>query len=382
VLRLLALVALIPGHTQAPSFSQTVLRDFDSWDINRDGALGEDEIGRAALSPAYHGEDAAALAALHIWLSSKEGEAPRLTKAWFASYVPVRLRLPKGISPEEAKKARKEYATTPASLQSTFVSGVRRLSKSRSADLFLNGGPALSDIRQGALGDCYMLAPLGALVNRNPNDVQHMIVPNGEGYRVEFADGKTVQVSSLTDTELAMGGSNTSRGMWVRVLEKAFGSRDIAEDSAGDKLARDTMRGGQTGTAGRKFTGRKFTNLALIGGYQKPVADADLKSRLVKLRAELQATLADHRIVLAGTPKTGLPKSVNGNHAYAVFAYDPSADRITLWNPHGNDFKPKGPEGFENGYARVGGVFSMPLETFARSFSRIFFEGKESASAN
>ena len=71
-----------------------------------------------------------------------------------------------------------------------------------------------------------------------------------------------------------------------------------------------------------------------------------------------------------------MPKSISPNHAYAIFGYDAKTDRITIWNPHGNDFKPKGDEGPENGYLIEDGVFSMPLQMFVKTFSRIMFESK------
>lgn len=373
MLRLLLFVVLAQTSGPAPSFSQTVLRDFEAWDANRDGALSVDEIDRAALNPGFHDEDAAALAALHVWLHADKDAAPRLTRDWFASYLPVRLRIPRGTPADVAKSERKAYTASPGSLQSAYVRALRRLEKSESNTLFVGDGPHLSDVRQGALGDCYMLAPLGAMIHRDPNDVRRMIRPDGTGYLVAFGDGKTVHVAGPTDAELAMGGASTNDGLWIRIVEKAYGSRSF-DDSDAPRLSRDTMNGGRPSVAGRGFTGHRFTSLPLIGDYRKEIDEADLQTRLVKLRQAIPATLADHRLVLAATAHKETPKSINGGHAYAVFDYDPATDRITLWNPHGDNFTPQGPEGVENGYARTGGVFSMPLTDFAHAFSRIFFE--------
>ena len=372
MLRLIALVALLHAQAPAPSFAQTVLRDFDAWDRNGDGVLSPEEIGRAALDPRYHGEDAAALAALHVWLNATKDATP-LTKAWFAGYQPVRLQLSRDLPADERKRARKAYDATPGSLQSAFAGDLRRLAKAGRTELFQNDGPALTDIRQGALGDCYMLAPLGAMIHRDPESVRRMIQPDGEGYRVAFGDGKTVRVGPLTDAELATGGSTVANGLWIRVVEKAYGSRDFKDGEA--RLSRDTMGGGRPGVAGRGFTGHRFTSLALVGDFRKEVPDTEVEPKLDRLRREVPETLGAGRLVLAATPHGEVPTSVTPGHAYAVFGYDPKTDRITLWNPHGNDFRPRGEEGVENGYERAGGVFSMPLPAFAHAFSRIFFEG-------
>ena len=373
MVRLLALVALLHAQAPAPSFSGTVLRDFDAWDRDRDGALSEDEVTRAVLDPAVHGEDAAALAALHTYLSVAK-DAPRLTRAWFAAYQPARLRVPAEATAAERKTMRKAFAATPASLQGTFAADLKRLRRKGEAGLYAETGPSLEDIRQGSLGDCYFLAPMGAIVHRDPEAVRRMIRPDGDGYDVAFGDGKTVRVAGPTDAEIAMGGSSTANGLWVRVMEKAYGSRTFADGETGARIARDGMSGGNSGVVAKGFTGHEFTRVNLVGDWHKPASDADLAPTLAQVRRELPQALAEHRLVLTGTRKIEQPKSITPNHAYAVFGYDPVTDRITIWNPHGDDFAPKGPEGFEYGFARSKGVFSMPLPMFARTFARITFE--------
>ncbi len=373
MLRLLALAALFHAQAPTPSFSATLLRDFDALDRDHDGALSDDEVTRAVLDPSVHGEDAAALAALHTYLSVAK-DAPRLTKGWFAMYQPARLSLPEGISPAEKKRLRKAYAATPASLQSAFATDLRRLRRRGEVGLFAETGPSLSDIRQGSLGDCYFLAPLGAIMHRDPNEVRQMIKPDGEGYAVAFGDGKTVRVAGPTDAEVAMGGSSTANGLWVRVMEKAYGSRKFADGETGVRIARDGMNGGSSGVVAKGFTGHEFLHVDLIGDWHKPVTNAELAPKLEAIRQDLPRALAEHRLVLTGTRKAEMPVSITPNHAYAVFGFDPAADTITIWNPHGDDFAPKGPEGFEYGFRRAGGVFTMPLPLFARTFARLTIE--------
>jgi len=65
---------------------------------------------------------------------------------------------------------------------------------------------------------------------------------------------------------------------------------------------------------------------------------------------------------------------VNGNHAYAVLAYDPMSDKLTFWNPHGQTFNPKGPEGTANGYRTRKGVFEAALNEVAEWFGGFSWE--------
>ena len=374
--RLLALVVFVPAQVFGQNFAETAQKDFDSWDTDHDGAVSFTEVNAAVLSPGFHGEDAAAIAALFGYMySAKSENPPVITKEWLGNTHPVPLRIAKGTPAAEVKKARKEYMASPGSLQSSFASCLRRLSRTHSVDLYEEGGPNLSDIRQGALGDCFMLAPLGALVKRNPDDVKSMIQREDNGYSVRFSDGNVVHVAPLTDAELALGGSGTSRGLWIRIMEKAYGSRRFSDGEV--RVVRDGMNGGSSGTAGRVLTGHKFTSVPLVGDYKKQVAEDLLQQKMQGLRDALPAALNDKRLVIASTTSREMPRSISPNHAYAVLSFDPEMDLLTIWNPHGTDFKPKGEDSLENGYARDDGVFTMPLEPFVRTFGRVFFESKD-----
>jgi thiol-disulfide isomerase/thioredoxin/tetratricopeptide (TPR) repeat protein len=63
-------------------------------------------------------------------------------------------------------------------------------------------------------------------------------------------------------------------------------------------------------------------------------------------------------------------------HAYALLRYDSKTDTVDLWNPHGNNFKPKGPPGLTNGYPTKDGLFTVPLDDFVQQFTGVSFEGK------
>jgi hypothetical protein len=94
--------------------------------------------------------------------------------------------------------------------------------------LFGPAGPTVNDINQGALGDCWILAGLGAIANENPNIIRANVVDFGDGtygvrlrnsfYRVDndlpVAD---FGESFLNYTALGQGGS-----LWVSIIEKAY----------------------------------------------------------------------------------------------------------------------------------------------------------------
>ncbi len=51
---------------------------------------------------------------------------------------------------------------------------------SKDGQLFVDGVSA-SDIRQGSLGSCYLLAAIAALCERNPETIKNILLDNGHG---------------------------------------------------------------------------------------------------------------------------------------------------------------------------------------------------------
>ena len=74
-----------------------------------------------------------------------------------------------------------------------------------------------------------------------------------------------------------------------------------------------------------------------------------------------------------GTTEVTTP-GLTPKHAYAVLAYDEATDQVTLWNPHGQAFTPKGPAGLANGYPTKDGVFRLPVEEWVVQFSGFAYE--------
>ena len=71
-----------------------------------------------------------------------------------------------------------------------------------------------------------------------------------------------------------------------------------------------------------------------------------------------------------------MPPNISTKHAYAVLAYDAAADRVTIWNPHGQTFYPKGPPGIANGYPTEHGRFTLPLAEAYQFLTTLAIERK------
>jgi hypothetical protein len=56
----------------------------------------------------------------------------------------------------------------------------------------VRGGPQITDVHQGRIGDCYFLSALGEVALQNPTAIRNMFTYNGNGtYTVRLFDGTT-----------------------------------------------------------------------------------------------------------------------------------------------------------------------------------------------
>jgi hypothetical protein len=367
---LFAVLFLGPAALAAPTFSDIVHRRFQAWDANGDGKLMPDEVDRLSVDAAWKGDDAAAIATIKLAMRSKKDAIASLSLADLeeTSQRPLdqdqELALP-AVEDAAAKK--------PDTLQSRYVRAARSI-KSAKRDLFLDPTPDLDKLHQGRIGDCFFVSVVGAMVERNPQSVKTMIVSEGgeKGFKVSFGNGKTVTVPPLTDVEYALTSTTGDEGVWLPVLEKAYGAvraERLPESKRPQSTTDAIARGGSSATSIQYLTGHKTESVKLAKG--KATAPDTL---LATLRTKLTAAAQEHRLMAAGTDAEPGTPGINGNHAYAILGFDDASGMVHLWNPHGNTFKPKGEPGKMNGYPTKGGRFDVPLAEFATIFRGVAIE--------
>lgn len=338
-------------------FLEQVTQHFAAWDGDSDGTLSVAEIDKAAANPEVKGNAAAALAALKRASRSPSFKHPELNQERIKEF------------------ATKRGADMP-DLTGMYGQGVSRLAKLTKRELFAGGPPQLNTIHQGRLGNCFCLAPLGAVVHHRPEAIVEMFKPLEDG-RIRVTLGKhTTMVALPTDTELARTASNEDAGVWVNVYEKALGQlrneakpEDQRVGSPIDVLA----KGGSAGTILSFITGHEITRFSFKFAKEKDLPAEEHAAKMKDLREQLQTAVREKRLMTCGTLKATLP-GITGNHAYAVLGYDAKADTVKIWNPFGNTFTPKGEPGPENGFPRKEGVSEIPLPIFVAQFSGMAFE--------
>ena len=375
-LSLLTSLALAPTSTPTGNhFAQVVKQQFAAWDLNHDGRIEGREIDTLMTRRAIRGEAAAALAVLKL----RERQTPASARPEFTltargvddldALAQPTVALDKAKGPAQPFHAEARYQTYLKVLQSAVPR------------LYAGSGPNFSAMQQGPIGDCYFFSITGFLASRHPQKIRQMIQagPNGN-YVVKFLDGESFPVGAPTQAEMLVNNSASSLadGVWLCVLEKAVGKRQQARSK--DPKARmpeptDAMSvGGSIVGMMQLYSGHAVKSIQL----RDPEHAAD---KLRQLRHELPATLAQGRMASVGMREVrqGFPKvpGLGYGHAYAILEFDQQSDRVTVWNPWGNDFQPKGAEGPLHGFVTKHGVFHIPLVMLYRHFSAVHLQTTE-----
>jgi tetratricopeptide (TPR) repeat protein len=182
-------------------------------------------------------------------------------------------------------------------------------------------------------------------------------------------------VPPLTDAELAFASANSKDGSWVELYEKAIAEARNEQKPPGKRfhVALDAIAKG----------GDEEPILSYISGHRVSVfpfnSERDAQSpagRLALLRQKMGFASTNQLLAVCATRQCSTP-GLTPDHAYAVLNYDLQADTVKLWNPHGNDFKPRGRPGTAHGYPTKDGIFTMPLADLTQQFQYAVFERPE-----
>ncbi|MEU5431539.1 C2 family cysteine protease [Streptomyces olivoreticuli] len=177
-----------------------------------------------------------------------------------------------------------------------------------------NGTPKLSDIKQGALGSCGLLAMLGAAVHRDPEIIKRLISPVASGFSVNFSGGPEI-VSPVFPT----GGSGLwlyaqADAPWVAILEKAVAKRESQLKDEPPSYS--------------SIHGVQAWKLAELFGWKARVyfkRAADEVSRLM-----MEASQKGEFMVASW-------EDPRGRHARAILHEKVDGDTVGIYDPHGKE---------------------------------------------
>ncbi len=349
------------------SFSAVVQSHFSSWVPDGSNWLTPSRIDRLVSNHEVEGDKAAAIAAIHIYFRKHKG-VRRLNKAeLLKTYI---AEEPHGRSEDSSQ------ALQSKGLFRKFCQHLKIVPRT----MFTENAPRLKGIHQGPLGDCWVLSCVGAAVHFQPLHLKEMIHSHPDGScTVEFRNGKSVRVNSLTDSQIALSSTAGDQGLWLNVLEQAFGQVNKAlTPKDREELGLDSInRGGSACRVITFLTGHAARHIHIRPRGAKAFPP-DLKRRpqlVAHVRNIVQNAVAQKHLLVAGTTARGkFPPGIGHSHDYAVVDYHAESDTMILWNPHGNKFEPKGEPGLANGYSMVNGLLTMPVHDFTLIFGGLFVE--------
>jgi hypothetical protein len=331
----------------AQQFLGAVSANFAAWDLDHDGKLTRDEIEIDMQNPRITGEAAAALAALK--LAATRSNYLRETRSYTRADIDAMEQ--KLLTNQKLDANFVRYFTTGLKKQREVPRG-----------LFSEGIPRLTAIRQDWTSDCYFLATAGALAHVNPQAIVRLITAGNDGkFTVSFPGKTPVRVPAPTDTELATY-SNARDGIWLSVLEKAYAIVRIKAEpqQASTKEPLDSV-GFRTGNPGvvELLTGHKYKSVDLPANSHRP-ADGHL---VQEVRSLLQASFREHLAVMLG----------NSHHDYAIVAYQPSSDTVTIHNPYNRGGSETYPDGVKV-TVNDEGFFTLSTVQLINYFNYLYFE--------
>ena len=340
--------------------TKSLFARFKDLDTDKDGFVSKSEMERALGDSSFKDNDGAMVATLWTTFSDFEDfsndeigiENDGITLADGTEYDRTR---------EKAKKTEGEKKAIDQ-IQATFQFAQQKI-KDNAAKTVFKGQPDMSSIRQGLIGDCWLLAALIGVVARDPAEVRTFITskdPAGP-FDVKFSgESKTLNVPMPTDTEIAL--FCQSNGIWMTILELAFAAHVFGDKfkSVRSSAIEELDTGRAAGAAIPLLTGHTDDS-----DFLAVTREATTKDKLTKAFGNKKIVVAGVRknMPLAGDRRdNGMPMG----HAYAILGFDATKDEIKVRNPWGNPDRPVG--------IPVENLFTLTLKQFHENFSVVAYE--------
>lgn len=378
----LALAAgLAPADTKSSSktsFKDVVNEHYDHW-VKGGGSLTPARVNALVDSKEVKAEEAAAIAAIHLHFRDHKTAPPMTKDALIAA------------SSKKSADERRDMAAKGVHFDGNYHDFQHHLATvPRTA--FAENAPQRVGMHQGNLGDCYVVSAIGAAVTLRQKQVHSMIHQNGDGsYEVTFPHGR-VHVPPLTDAQIVLGSKAGQQGLWLNILEEAFGEvtkahakhGKAAAPSGGPAVAVDAIsKGGDVAKSIEILSGKHGYTWSIRKGKEADHAPAG--AELAKLTAEVRQLFhmtVGHKLVCCSVSGKGkYPPGIITDHAYAIIGFDASGDKVTVWNPWGQHFSPKGDPGMTNGFPIENGEFTLKVGEFTQIFEDISYETDKPAGA-
>jgi hypothetical protein len=206
--------------------------------------------------------------------------------------------------------------------------------------LFSAGGPVITDINQGSVGDCYLLAALGETALQDPSYIQNMIQENPNGtYSVKFtingvSDYVTVNnqlpiYNSVGNYVYDYGGSSGRANDWSALIEKAYVQYEAQTEtySGSNGLHSNAYAdiGGGWDEALWAITGKNDDSYSLWV--------TNTSDYLASVLSNIQTAFYSGEEVIMATGNADTANNIVASHMYIVTGVNAAAGTVSLDNP-------------------------------------------------
>ncbi len=225
-----------------------------------------------------------------------------------------------------------------------------------------------TDIYQGGIGDCWLIAMLSGIAGQDNEAIKDIITVTGHNeYKVKLydANGKRFTVNVNADEyaklEEVNDGSTSSRAYeeWVAILEVAISkSPQIFKEGANEKAPGNI-------TGGNSYASESVYS-AITGGSAStaPVTSKKYSDGRSQTFSNINAGLRNGGVVAISTPvlPEGAPDAIVGNHVFTV---------INTFTENGTEFVTvRNPWGAGNGTSD--GFFTVDIDTVNNYFDNVY----------
>ncbi len=245
-----------------------------------------------------------------------------------------------------------------------------------SGSLFGANGPQFTDVHQGDVGDCWLMASFAAVAARYPSDITSMFTSAGTSvvngttvndYKVRFYNASNQAVYVTVDTALPKSGSSfvydqVSNGvLWVALLEKAYAEANgmgYVTTSHPKQNSYESLDSGSPSWALQAITGKSS------GVYSVNPTNLAAAWKAGDIIVMGSSSSANDNLIVGDS---------GGTHAYAVVGYNASSSSpFELSNPWGVSSTINGLTTY-NGHNVYGGAFWASSSLISQDFAGQYY---------
>lgn len=231
----------------------------------------------------------------------------------------------------------------------------------------------ISDINQGdLLGDCYLLAALGSIANKDPSQIKNLLQRNDDGtYTVRFFDVSDpnnpkpvfITVDGTHFPKNSNRVTSADGNLWAAIVEKAYakwkGGYSVIGKGGFPDIALHEMTGHPPDVYGinTESISQYYLDKPSLDTFSQVLVSNSNQPMTVTFRVDVLNGLTGYNNFAAGL-FTNLAGEGDRFHALSVKSIDVASQMVTIYNPWGS--KDEFTLSFEDLYNQIGKLSVAP----------------------